>query len=149
MTRPDGTTGSSLTTWVPRRAGLIAAVIFVAAALTLCWPVLQGHVLAGDDYFLAGWAFRKFGAEYWRAHHAIPLWNPYIFGGMPYVGGMHGDIFYPTAWLRYFLPLDLATNLTFGGHLVIAGLAMYAFLRGLGTSWSTSAWRAWMTRSHR
>ena len=122
----------------PRRARLLAAVIFVAAALTLCWPVFQGKVLAGDDYLLAGWAFRKFGAEYWRAHHAIPLWNPYIFGGLPYVGGMHGDIFYPTAWLRYFLPLDLATNLTFTGHLVIAGLAMYAFLRGLGTSWTAA-----------
>ncbi len=129
---------ASLTSWTPRRAGLLAAVIFVAAALTLCWPVLQGHVLAGDDYYLAGWAFRKFGAEYWRQHHAIPLWNPYIFGGLPYVGGMHGDIFYPTAWLRYFLPLDVATNLTFTGHLVIAGLAMYAFLRGLGTSWTAA-----------
>lgn len=126
---------SSLTSWTPRRAGLLAAVIFVVAALTLCWPVFQGTVLAGDDYQLAGWAFRHFGTEYWRQHHSIPLWNPYIFGGLPYVGGMHGDIFYPTAWLRYFLPLDLATNLTFGGHLVIAGLAMYAFLRGLGSSW--------------
>lgn len=119
----------------PRRGGWLALAVFLVAALTLCWPALMGNVLAGDDYQLAGWAFRKFGAEYWRAHHAVPLWNPYIFGGLPYVGGMHGDIFYPTAWLRYFLPLDLATNLTFAGHIVIAGVSMYALVRALGVSW--------------
>lgn len=122
----------------PRRGMLIAALVFGAAALTLCWPMLSGQVLAGSDYSLAGWAFRNFGAEYWREHHAIPLWNPFIFGGMPYVAGMHGDIFYPTAWLRYFLPLDVATNLTFAGHIVLAGISMYALLRRLGVSWTAA-----------
>jgi hypothetical protein len=122
----------------PRRGLLIASLVFVAAALVLCWPMLGGQILAGSDYSLAGWAFRNFGAEYWREHHAIPLWNPFIFGGMPYVAGMHGDIFYPTAWLRYFLPLDLATNLTFAGHIILAGITMYSLLRRLGTSWTAA-----------
>ncbi len=100
--------------------------------------MLAGQVINGSDYYLAGWGFRHFGAEYWHQHHAIPLWNPYIFGGIPYVAGMHGDIFYPTAWLRWLLPLATATNLTFGGHLVLAGISMYAFLRGLGLSWSAA-----------
>ncbi|HEV8358774.1 MAG TPA: hypothetical protein VGQ17_18615, partial [Gemmatimonadales bacterium] len=119
----------------PRRGWLVALAVFVAAALTLCWPMVSGKVILGSDYYIAGWAFRHFGAEYWRQHHALPLWNPFIFGGLPYVGGMHGDIFYPTAWLRWFLPLGLATNLTFGGHLVVAGCSMYALLRGLRISW--------------
>lgn len=122
----------------PRRGLLIASLIFVAAALTLCWPMLGGQILAGSDYSLAGWAFRNFGAEYWREHHAIPLWNPFIFGGIPYVAGMHGDIFYPTAWIRYFVPLDLATNLTFAGHIVLAGISMYLLLRRLGLSWTAA-----------
>ena len=129
--------GSELTTrtFEPRRGWLVALLVFAGAALTLCWPMLSGKVILGSDYYIAGWAFRNFGAEYWRQHHAIPLWNPFIFGGLPYVGGMHGDIFYPTAWLRWFLPLGLATNLTFGGHLVVAGCSMYALLRGLRISW--------------
>ena len=35
---------------------------------------------------------------------------------------MHGDIFYPTAWLRWFLPIDTAMNLGFALHIVIAGV---------------------------
>lgn len=89
-----------------------------------------------SDQYNAGFAFRNFAAEYWRTHRAIPLWNPYIFGGMPFVGGMHGDIFYPTAWLRWFLPTGAAMNLGFALHIVLAGVAMYALLRGLRTSWA-------------
>ena len=126
------------TTMEPRRGWLLALAIFVAAALTLCWPMLAGQVVNGSDYYLAGWGFRHFGAEYFREHHSIPLWNPYIFGGIPYVAGMHGDIFYPTAWLRWLLPLTTATNLTFAGHIVLAGVTMYAFLRGLRVSWAAA-----------
>ena len=122
----------------PRRGGLLAVLVFVAVALTLCWPMLTGQVINGSDYYLAGWGFRHFGAEYWRSHHAIPLWNPYIFAGLPYVGAAHGDVFYPTAWLRWLLPLATATNLTFGGHLVIAGISMYGLLRGLRLPWAAA-----------
>src|SRR6187401_1562653 len=100
MTRPDRTvlTDPSVHAgYEPRPGWLIAGGIFVAAALTLCWPMLAGQLINGSDYYLAGWGFRHFGAEYWRQHHAIPLWNPYIFGGLPYVGAAHGDVFYPTA----------------------------------------------------
>jgi hypothetical protein len=110
----------------------------VLAALTLYWPMFAGKVIWGSDYYQAGWAFRHFGAEYWRQHHALPLWNPFIFGGLPYVGATHGDIFYPTAWLRWFLPLDVATNLTFAGHLVLAGASMYALLRAFRLSWTAA-----------
>ena len=90
----------------PQRPALLACLIFAAAVLVLCYPMLGGQFIGGpeSDQYNAGFAFRQFAAEYWRAHHAIPLWNPYIFGGMPFVGGMHGDIFYPTAWLRWLLP---------------------------------------------
>jgi hypothetical protein len=116
----------------------MALAVFVVASLTLCWPVFFGGFLPGSDQYLSGYAFRHFAAEYWRAHHAIPLWNPYIFAGMPYVGGMHGDIFYPTAWLRWFLPTGTAMSLGFAVHFVVAGMAMYAFLRALRLSWGAA-----------
>ncbi|MEZ4456302.1 MAG: hypothetical protein R2882_07095 [Gemmatimonadales bacterium] len=107
------------------------------AALVLCWPMFTGQFLAGpwSDQFEAGYAFRHFAAEYFRQHHAIPQWNPFLFGGLPFVGAAHGDIFYPTAWLRWFLPTDLAMNLGFAVHIVLAGVTMYGLLRTLKVSW--------------
>ncbi len=119
----------------PRRPAVVAGAVFVAAALTLCWPMLAGRWLLGDDQYVAGYGFRLFGAELFRATGRIPEWNPYLFGGMPYIAAQHGDIFYPTAWVRWFLPVDTAMNLGFFAHLVLAGACTYALLRALRVSW--------------
>jgi hypothetical protein len=120
----------------PRQPALLAVAIFVLAAGTLCWPMLTGRFLVGDDQYIAGYGFRLFGAEMFRATGSIPEWNPYLFGGMPYIAAMHGDIFYPTAWLRWVLPVDTGMNLGFALHIVLAGITMYALARALRTSWT-------------
>ncbi|HEX9165502.1 MAG TPA: hypothetical protein VF862_06300 [Gemmatimonadales bacterium] len=121
---------------MPRRPALLATLVFLAAALTLCWPMLTGQFLLGSDQYVAGYGFRLFGAEHFRAFGEIPQWNPYLFGGLPFMGAMHGDIFYPTAWLRWVLPVDTAMNLGFAVHIVLAGATMYALLRTFGVSWA-------------
>ena len=119
----------------PRHANLLAGAVFALAALTLCWPMLTGQFLLGDDQHVAGYSFRLYGAEMFRQTGSIPQWNPYLFGGLPFIAAMHGDIFYPTAWLRWFLPMDTAMNLAFAVHLVLAGFAMYLLLRALRAGW--------------
>jgi hypothetical protein len=128
----------SATAFEPRRAALLAAAVFLLAALTLCWPMLAGRWLLGDDQYVAGYGFRLFGAEMFRATGHIPEWNPYLFGGLPYIAAQHGDIFYPTAWLRWVLPVDTAMNLGFFAHIVLAGGCMYAFVRALGVTWTAA-----------
>ena len=122
----------------PRRPLAVAALVFVVAMLTLYWPMLAGKFVYGSDQLVAGYAFRHFGAEFFKAHGRIPEWNPYIFGGMPFIAAMHGDIFYPSAWLRWFLAEDLAMTLAYAAHLVLAGLGMYALSRALKVSWTGS-----------
>jgi hypothetical protein len=124
-----------LAPYEPRHPALLALGAFLLAALTLCWPMLGGGFLLGDDQYVAGYGFRLFGAEMFRQTGHIPEWNPYLFGGLPYIAAQHGDIFYPTAWLRWVLPIDTAMNLGFAGHIVLAGVTMYALLRGLRTGW--------------
>jgi hypothetical protein len=125
---------------LPRRAWLVALGIFILAALTLCWPMVTGQFLAGpySDQYLAGYSFRAFAAHFFREHGAIPQWNPYLFGGLPFVAAAHGDIFYPTAVLRWILPTDLAMNLGFALHIVLAGFGMYVLLRTLRLGWAAS-----------
>ena len=114
----------------PRAPRLIAALIFTLAAFTLLWPLLGDKVLFGgmhSDMYIAGYAFRLFGAETFKTTGAIPQWNPYLFGGLPYIAAMHGDIFYPTAWLRWIMPVDLAITWGMAVHFVLAGWLTYVF----------------------
>src|SRR4029078_3255960 len=124
----------------PRLAGLIALAVYLAVMLTLCWPVFQGQFLGGtgSDQFTAGYSFRLFGAEMFKATGHVPLWNPYLFGGMPFVGAMHGDIFYPTAWLRLIMPVCTAMGLAFAAHIVLAGIFAYLLLRALRLGWTAA-----------
>jgi hypothetical protein len=106
------------------------------AALSL--PMWSGMFVAGpwSDQYESGFAIRQWAADQWRALGHPPLWNPAIFGGLPFVGAMHGDIFYPTAWLRLALPIATAMNLGFVIHYLLAGFFVYLLLRMLRVSWA-------------
>ena len=88
--------------------------------------------------FIAGYAFRLFGAEEFKATGSIPQWNPYLFGGLPFIAAMHGDIFYPTAWLRWILPGRSRDHLGMAAHFVLAGWLTYGFARALRLSWTAA-----------
>ena len=118
----------------PRLAGAWSALVYALATLWLGWPALAGKFLINvrSDQYLAGYAFREFAAHSLRTTGSFPMWNPYLFGGLPYVAAMHGDIFYPTFLLRMMMPTDVAMTLGFMIHIFLAGLFTYFFLRAWG-----------------
>jgi hypothetical protein len=110
-------------------------VLFVAV---LAFPMLQGKWLAApmSDQYESGYAVREWQAEQWRATGQLPLWNPMILGGLPYLAPVtHGDVLYPTSFLRRFWSADKVTNLGFVIHYILIGLFTFLFLRRLGVSW--------------
>ena len=118
----------------PRFAAGWAALVYAVATLTLAYPALTGAFLVNprSDQYIAGYAFREFAAQTLRSGLGFPQWNPYLFGGLPYIAAMHGDIFYPTFLLRMMLPTDVAMTWSFIIHLFLAGVFTYRFLRSWG-----------------
>jgi len=121
---------SALAPW-PRHAVAIASAVYALCTLALAWPALAGKFLVSthSDQYIAGFAFRDFAAQSLRSGNGFQQWNPYLFGGMPFVGAMHGDIFYPTFLLRLVMPTDAAMTWGFALHLFLAGLFAFLFLR--------------------
>ena len=118
----------------PAHPGLWAALVFALCTLALGLPALSGGFLVNphSDQFLAGYPFREFAASSLKAGHGVPLWNPYLMGGTPYVAAMAGDIFYPTFLLRLIMPTDIAMTWSFMIHVFLAGFFTYLFLRAWG-----------------
>ena len=108
--------------------------------MLLGYPALAGKFLVTprSDQYIAGYAFRDFAAQSLKAGHGIPQWEPFLQGGMPYIAAMHGDIFYPTALLRWILPTDVAMTWEFIIHLFLCGLFTFFFLR----AWRFGYWSA-------
>ena len=94
--------------------------------------------LTGQSYF-AGWDITRlnlplkwFDVQSLR-HGALPLWNPYLYAGMPQLAESESGFFYPGNILMH-LPGDFfyLANLTYILHFILAGLFMDLWLRGRG-----------------
>jgi hypothetical protein len=127
----DPTAGTLVTDAAPRFAAAWAALVYALFTMLLAYPAVTGAFLVTlrSDQYKIGYAFRQFAAEWMRAGHGFPQWNPYLYGGLPYVAAMHGDIFYPTFLLRLIMPTDAAMTWEFPIHVFLAGLFTYLFLR--------------------
>ena len=92
----------------------------------------KGHpIMSGGDSFFAYLPDRLFAVEEWKAGR-VPLWNPYISGGVPILGGQTAGPLDPLLVLHLVLPTSLALGLGYAILLFMAGLGMALFLRQRG-----------------
>jgi len=133
--------------------GAIAAV-----ALLILWPVTLGdRVLIPADLLLRmepwhayarehgfervqnpildpiqqHYAWRKLAGEQLRKDE-VPLWNPYMSAGTPFIANNQSAAFYPETWLFALLPVERAFGFAALLYMLLAGGFMYWYLRVLG-----------------
>ncbi|MFN2433171.1 MAG: hypothetical protein ABR599_10230 [Gemmatimonadota bacterium] len=107
----------------------------VSAALVPCLPFLP--LLPARETF---W-FRDFSlyfvpmkallVELWRAGE-LPLWDPYLRNGLPFLANPQTGVFYPPSLLLVAFGLDPGLQLFILLHLAAAGLGCHLFLRAAG-----------------
>lgn len=86
-----------------------------------------------SDLILQNYAWKTFLRES-LSRGELPLWNPYIFTGMPFLaGGQHSGL-YPLSLVYYVLPLPLAYGVFTWLQLALAGSSMYLCARILRRS---------------
>ena len=136
----DGPAANAPAAYEPKRPTLLATAAFTLWPAMLSLPMLAGMWLASpwSDQYNAGYPFHAWSAEWFHRTGHLPLWDPEIFGGLPFVAAGHGDIFYPTWLLRFILPTMTAGNLSFSVHYILAGLFVYLLLRRLHVGWTGS-----------
>jgi hypothetical protein len=120
-----------------------------AVLFALCWaallalfflPLLRGGVLLnpmsdGKD----GYTTRHFAATVIHLWGEVPRWNPYIFGGLPFLGAMHGDQVYPfSVALRALFTPALGIGLGMVFHLWVGAVGLLVFLRLQRLSWTAA-----------
>jgi hypothetical protein len=114
-----------------RARGVPAGAWLAASAVAVC--VTFGEILGGDrvpiyrDLFAVVLPFRHFLGERLRAGD-LPLWNPWIGTGVPFLATMHASVLYPPS-LLLLLPFPLGMNLSFVLHYLVALGGAFAFFR--------------------
>ncbi|MFB3897290.1 MAG: hypothetical protein ACE14V_13395 [bacterium] len=112
-----------------KRAPLI---IFLGLAfIPFCYLFFTGSIFYGEDYLWQFLPFHTLGVELLKSGQ-LPLWNPYIYSGMPLFANGSFALFYPTIVLLIIFSQNIAINLIYGIHIFIAGYFTYRFCRTLG-----------------
>ncbi len=119
----------------PPYPAAVAAAVYALATLALMYPALTGRFLVNPmSDMLVGATYRTFGGEWLRQTGHFAQWDTYLLGGIPFMNGQHGDMFYPVLLFRTLFPINVAINLSFASHIFLAGLFAYCFLRAYGLS---------------
>jgi hypothetical protein len=109
---------------------LMTVALLWSLVIALYWRIaLAGRALAGGDvftYFYPYWTEATRAAQIGR----LPLWNPYLFMGAPFLANSQVGVFYPLNWLLWFLlPAHRSVHLTIVLHLCLAALNAYLWAR--------------------
>ncbi len=107
--------------------------IISGLALVFFYPLFSGSAYLWEDFLFSSYPVRVFAATS-MAMGEIPLWNPYTFGGMPFMADIINSVFYlpcialvafvKNGMLNYY-PLQLMVLL----HFPLAGVSMFFLAR--------------------
>ena len=121
-----------------RRADIQAAGYLALFTVGFFWQVLFGGAFipeGGGDIAAILYPVYHFAQETLRSG-VLPLWNPHLYAGIPFVGHIQSGPFYPPNLLLFFLTPEVtyrSLEYLLIAHFWLAGCLMYALLRGLTT----------------
>lgn len=85
------------------------------------------NALVGD-LILQNYPWKQFLVNAFHSR-TLPLWDPYLFSGHPFLANGQHSALYPLTWLFFLFPIPRAFGLFMVIQLGIAGLSMYGFAR--------------------
>ncbi len=119
-----------------RARPVLAALLLLLLTLFFFWKILFTNlILVGVDSFLYFYPYKAYVAETLRSGR-FPLWNPYLFMGVPLFANMQTAVLYPLHWPLLWLsaPRQVAVSIVL--HVVLAGWGMLLYTRRtLKLSW--------------
>jgi hypothetical protein len=110
---------------------LAVLAFFILVACLAHWKlVLQGLILVDYDAFVYFYANREYTAAR-LLQGQLPLWNPYIFAGIPHLANPQSAVFYPGTWIFLLLPTPYAYSANLVVHTAIAGYGVSLLARDM------------------
>ncbi|KPJ58206.1 MAG: hypothetical protein AMS15_08980 [Planctomycetes bacterium DG_23] len=108
---------------------LISILLLAGLVGIFFWPLLCGkEVFYFGDFLGFFYPLRHYAAERIRSLE-IPLWNPHILCGTPFLATWHSACFYPLSIIYYLLPFSIGFHIFIVVHIFLGALFMYLLAR--------------------
>ena len=107
-------------------------LFLLALSLIFFFPFLTGNNIFGfRDLSLYFYPLRHLMVEMVKSGH-LPLWNPYIYCGIPFLATLQSGFLYPFSILFYVLPFNLGFNWFIILHYFLAAVFTYHLAKHYG-----------------
>ncbi|MGD0999912.1 MAG: YfhO family protein [Candidatus Brocadiia bacterium] len=115
-------------------AGILLALLLVT--VIALWPILcaaptQAPGLPGQDGRTQWYPWRALAADSIR-HGSLPLWNPYVLCGVPFLGNFQSALFYPPNIIFAVAPIGVAARVSILFHVWLSMIFVYLLARMVG-----------------
>ena len=111
---------------------LLIHLCFLLLVLIFFFAFLTGNNIFGfRDLSLYFYPLRSLMVEMVKGGQ-LPLWNPYIFCGIPFFATLQSGFLYPLSLLFYILPFNLGFNYFIILHYFLAAAFTYVLMRYYG-----------------
>ena len=140
-----------------RRSARCVIALAVVAFVPLAPSLVGGKIMLPADFLMVMQPFKQHAAELgfhrvsnpmldavqqfwpWRTYAGeqlrrgiVPLWNPYMLSGTPFVANNQSAVFYPETWLFAVMAPEKAFGWAAAIYLWASGCFMFFFLRTVG-----------------
>ncbi len=118
---------------------LYAGFILIGIIILFRKFIFTDWMLYGGDTMQFGGFFQSFLLNSIREYSKVPVWNPYIYCGLPFIDAISGNIFYPFSVLKFIGDPYRMLGVTFILHIYFSGIFMYVTAREFGLGKIASA----------
>lgn len=115
---------------------VIIVLFFLFITAVFFWDIIAGNAFFWEDFIEYVYPVQTFAAN----SSEIPFWNPFVFGGMPFLADIQVGFFYPLNRIfdlfvtsNHDLPLSIIQLITIL-HFFIALCSTYALMRSFKVS---------------
>ena len=116
------------------KTDFLAALGVTLLPLIYFFPATRGNlIISPDDGVIFNIPIRVAVANLIQAGY-VPLWNPYMFSGMPLFGAAQAGVLFPLNWFYLLFSIPVATNLMMLSTYMVAALGAYLYARRSGSS---------------
>jgi hypothetical protein len=112
--------------WIFLGPATLATLVFFASFVTD-----REAMMFGTDMVSQAYQSRAFAVQEVQAGRGLPQWNPFVYGGLPYLSVLPYPVYYPTSVLYFVMALHRAIGWAFILHFLLAGVLAYRMAREL------------------
>jgi hypothetical protein len=107
---------------------ICALLLLCITALYFSPVVFSSKTFASRDMYAFYYPRQFFAAECIKSG-SLPLWNPHLASGVPFLANLQSSVFYPLNLMYYILPFATGFKYFIVLHYFLAGLWMFLLMR--------------------